>query len=174
MSGDAHGNVQEEIYHTGLINLHALEQSALELTGRQVERLEHYPEMKIRLELHRRETEEQAKRLEAIMTRHQIIPSFVKNTLTSAMGNVAAVLHMPASDEILKNTFANYAFEHQEIASYWSLIAMAEAQGDAEALPLLNQSLAEEQSMADFIEGQIVPTTQRFLQLSASGERASR
>lgn len=173
MSGDSHGNVHEEIYHTGLKNLHALEQSAIELTERQVERLEHYPEMKARLELHRRESEQQAKRLEAIMDRHGIGPSAAKNAFTSVMGNVAAALHAPAGDEILKNTFANFAFEHQEIASYTSLIAMAEAQGDAAAIPLLRESLKEEQSMADFIESQIVPTTVRYLQLSGTSTRAS-
>ena len=174
MSGDAHGNVHEQIYHNGLINLHSLEQSAIELTERQVQRLEHYPEMKARLESHRRESEQQAKRLEAIMNRHGIAPSTIKNIGASAMGNVAAALHAPASDEILKNTFANFAFEPQELASYTSLSAMAEAQGDTLAIPLLKESLAEEQSMADFIERQIVPTTNRFLQLSDSSERASR
>ena len=33
-------------YITGLRNMHALEMSAIELTERQTERLEHYPEMK--------------------------------------------------------------------------------------------------------------------------------
>ena len=174
MSDDAHGNVHEEIYHTGLKNLHALEQSAIELTERQVERLEHYPEMKARLESHRRESEEQAMRLETIMNRHGITPSTAKNAVTSVIGNVAAALHAPAGDEILKNMFANFAFEHQEIASYTSLIAMAEAQGDTAAVPLLKQSLGEEQAMADFIEGQIVPTTIRYLALAGTSERASR
>ena len=174
MSGDAHGNIHEEIYHTGLKNLHALEQSAIALTERQVERLEHYPEMKARLESHRRESEEQARRLETIMSRHGITPSAAKNAVTSVIGNVAAALHAPASDEILKNTFANFAFEHQEIASYTSLIAMAEAQGDTAAVPLLKQSLGEEQAMADFIEGQIVPTTTRYLALAGTTGRASR
>jgi ferritin-like metal-binding protein YciE len=173
MSGDAHGNPREEVYHTGLKNLHALEMSALELTQRQVERLENYPEMKARLEQHHGESEAQARRLEAIMERHGIAPSAAKNTVSSVVGNVAAALHAPASDEILKNTFANFAFEHQEIAAYTSLIAMAEAMGDAASVPVLKQSLAEEQVMADFIEHNIVPTTQRFLELTVAGARAS-
>ncbi len=43
------------------------------------------------------------------------------------MGNMAALAHAPAQDEILKNTFANHAFENYEIAVYDSLIAIAEA-----------------------------------------------
>jgi ferritin-like metal-binding protein YciE len=88
------------------------------------------------------------------------------------MGNVAAAVHVPASDEVLKNTFANFAFEHQEIAAYTSLIAMAESLGDSTAVPLLRQSLAEEERMAEWIGGQIVPTTQRFMQLTRAGQRA--
>ncbi len=106
------------------------------------------------------------------MDRHGIGPSSVKNTVTSVAGNVAAVLHAPASDEILKNTFANFAFEHHELASYTSLIAMAEAVGDTAAIGPLRESMAEEQSMAEFIGKHIVPTTQRYMQLYASGEKA--
>ncbi len=172
MDGDARGDHTHELYHTGLRDMHALEMSAIELTQRQVERLESYPEMKARLARHHAESEEQARRLESILDRHGAGTSAVKNTVTTVMGNVAAALHAPASDEVLKNTFANFAFEHQEIAAYTSLIAMAEEVGDAASVALLRQSLAEEQAMADWIEGQIVPTTRRFIQLSRAGQRA--
>ncbi len=172
MDGDAGGNPLHEVYHTGIRNLHALEQAAIELTQRQTERLEHYPDMKARLAQHHAESEEQARRLEAIMQRHGISASTVKNAATSVMGNVAAALHAPAPDEVLKNTFANFAFEHQEIAAYTSLIAMAEATGDLAAVAPLRQSLGEEQAMADWIKGQIVPTTARYMELVRSGVSA--
>jgi ferritin-like metal-binding protein YciE len=172
MTGDAEGNPVHEIYHTGLRNQHGLEMTAIELTERQVERLENYPEMAARLRQHRTESQEQARRLEEILNRHGTSTSSAKNAVTSVMGNVAAALHVPAGDEILKNTFANYAFEHQEIAAYTSLIAMAEKIGDVAAIGPLKQSLAEEQAMAEFIGSQIVPTTARFMELTASGERA--
>jgi ferritin-like metal-binding protein YciE len=88
------------------------------------------------------------------------------------MGNVAAAMHAPASDEILKNTFANFAFEHQEIAGYTSLIAMAQIVGDTAAVAPLKQSLSEEEAMADWIGSQIIPTTQRFMELTRAGEQA--
>ncbi len=172
MDGDAGGNKLHEIYHTGLRNMHALEQTAIELTERQVERLENYPEMKAQLQKHHAESLEQARRLEAILQRHGTSPSTLKSSVTAVMGNVAAALHAPAPDEILKNTFANFAFEHQEIAAYTSLIAMAEQIGDTAAVPSLRQSLAEEQAMAKFIEGAIVPTTQKYMSLTAAGQTA--
>ncbi len=172
MDGDAHGDQLHELYHTGLRDMHALEMTAIELTQRQTERLEHYPEMKSRLQQHHAESQEQARRLENILKHHGTSTSGVKNTVTAAMGNVAAALHVPASDEVLKNTFANFAFEHQEIAAYTSLIAMARKLGDAASIPMLQQSLGEEERMADWIKSQIVPTTERFMHLSQTGQRA--
>lgn len=169
---DAMGNPIHETYHTGLRNMHALEMTAIELTARQVERLEHYPEMAAQLQKHRAESEEQARRLQAILVRHGTTSSAAKSAVTAVMGNVAAALHAPASDEILKNTFANYAFEHQEIAAYTSLIAMAERLGDTASIGPLQQSLAEEEAMAKFIHDQIVPTTTRYMDLTAAGETA--
>lgn len=172
MDGDSHGDAAHEYYHLGLRNQHALEMTAIEMCRRQVERLEHYPEMKARLQQHVTESEQQAHRLETILARHESSSSSLKNTVTSMMGNIAAALHAPASDEILKNMFANFALEHFEIAAYTSLIAMAKAVGDTESVAPLQQSLDEETSMAEFIKAQTVPTTERFLQLTRAGAKA--
>ncbi len=172
MDGDAHGDALHEIYHTGLRNMHALEMTAIELSERQVERLENYPDMAAKLRAHHIESQEQAKRLEAILERHGSSSSALKNTVSSVMGNVAAALHVPPSDEVLKNTFANFAFEHQEIAAYTSLIAMAETIGDTASVAPLRQSLGEEQAMADWIGSHIVPVTQRFMELTRAGRKA--
>jgi hypothetical protein len=42
---------------------------------------------------------------------------------------MAALDHAVAGDEILKNSFANFAFENFEIAAYKSLLTIAEAGG---------------------------------------------
>ena len=173
MDGDAHGNAAHEFYHLGLRNQHAMEMTAIELCKRQVERLAHYPEMKARLQQHVVESQQQAQRLETILERHGSTASSLKNAVTSVMGNVAAALHVPASDEILKNTFANYAFEHFEMAAYTSLIAMARTLGDTESLAPLQQSLDEEKAMGLFIQEQVGPTTDRFMSLNAAGTGAS-
>lgn len=173
MDHDPARETQHQTYQTGIRNMHALEQTAIELTQRQTERLENYPEMKARLAEHHQESIEQARRLEEILQRHGTSPSTAKNAVTSVMGNVAAALHAPASDEVLKNTFANYAFEHQEIAAYISLIAMAELVGDSAAIPLLQKSLGEEQAMSKWIEDRIVATTRRYMDLASSGQKAA-
>lgn len=154
-------------YITGLRNAHALESEALQIMGRQVERLQNYPEMEARLRQHIDETKGQQARLAEILERLGSDNSSVKDTIQAVMGNLAALGHTMASDEILKNSFANYAFESFEIAAYTSLIAMAEQLGDEASLVSLQQNLAEELAMQEWLEEQIEPTTLRFLSLEA-------
>jgi ferritin-like metal-binding protein YciE len=133
----------QELYLQGLRNAHALETQALEIMQRQAERLENYPEVKTGLERHIKQTEEQQRRLDQILEAHGTSYSAVKETATGLMGNVTPIMHAATSDEILKNSFANYAFEHFEAAAYTSLIAVAEAAGDQKHIPLLQQTLQE-------------------------------
>jgi ferritin-like metal-binding protein YciE len=162
----------QELYLQGLRNAHALETQALEIMQRQVERLENYPEMKAGLERHIKQTEEQQRRLDQIMQAHGTSYSALKETATGLMGNVTAMMHAATSDEVLKNSFADYAFEHFEIAAYTSLISMAEAAGDQRHIPLLQQTLQEEEEFGKFCQTQIIPTTKKYMQLSASGQTA--
>jgi len=161
-----------DIYITGLRNQHAVENQAIELLERQVGRLENYPEMVDRMQAHIQESQAQAQRLEEILQRLDSSHSSLKDTVMSMAGNMAAMAHMPASDEVLKNTFANFAFEHFEIAAYRSLITLSEAVGHGEAKSALEQSLKEEVSMAQWIEEHIAPTTLTFLERSAAGQTA--
>lgn len=161
-----------EIYMQGLRNAHAEERQAIETLQRQVERLEHYPELRAGLERHVRESQGQQERLEQILGTHGTSGSAFKEAVTGAVGNIAALGHAAASDEVLKNTFRGCALEHHEIAAYTSLIAMAETAGDQQHVPLLRQTLQEERAMAEFMEGQVVPVTKRYLELAAAGETA--
>src|SRR5215210_4792193 len=137
-----------EVYTTGLKNAHALEQQAMQLMERQVERYARYPEMTQRLQQHIRETEQQIARLEELMHGMGTERSVLKDWATSIMGNLAAIGHSVMPDEILKNHFANHAFENFEIASYESLIAMAEATGHGQHVSSLRATLGEEEKMA--------------------------
>jgi len=85
---------------------------------------------------------------------------------------VEALGHSTASDEVVKNTFANFAFEHYEIASYLSLLTLAELAGDTAARTALNTSLREEKDMAQWIADHLDDTVRRFVNRSAAGQRA--
>src|SRR5690349_11294910 len=93
-----------DIYTTGLRNQHAVENQAIELLERQVGRLEHYPDMAKRMRRHIDESREQARRIEELLASLGTSHSAVKDTVMSFVGNMAAMMHTPAGDEVIKNT----------------------------------------------------------------------
>jgi len=162
-----------DVFVTGLKNAHALEHQALALMDRQIEHLAQYAEVEERLRTHRGETETQITRLEQILEGLGESPSGLKDTALSLSGNLAAIAHTFAPDEILKNSFANFAFENFEAATYKALILIAEEGGFTSAVPTLQQSLQEELAMVAFCD-EILPTiVRKYLNLRASGEQAS-
>ena len=163
---------KRDLYLTGVRNLHAAENQAVQQLSRQVERLENYPELESRLRQHIDESKEQAARLEAILKRHDADTSGIKEAVTGAVGNVLAAVHSVMQDEVLKNHFTNYGYENYEVAAYTSLIAMAEAVGDARAVPVLQKSLLEERDTAEFLERMIGPVTLKYMELEAMGAKA--
>jgi ferritin-like metal-binding protein YciE len=153
------------VYVTGLRNAHALEHQALGVIDRQLDRLENFPEVSDRLRLHRGETEQQILRLDELLSNLNERSSAVKDTGLNLMGNLAALGHAVADDEILKNAFANCAFENFEIASYKSLLIMAEESGEPFGITALQQSLREEQRMGQWCDESIEWITKRYMTL---------
>lgn len=163
-----------DVFVVGLRNAHAVENEALSIMNRQLDRLENYPELAARLRSHVDETQQQVERLDTILADLGEDASTFKDAAASLMGNMAAMGHTVASDEILKNAFADFAFENYEIAAYRSLITMAEAGGFHAAVPPLTTSLDQEEAMAEWLEANLPTITQRYLSLEAAGAQASR
>jgi ferritin-like metal-binding protein YciE len=172
MSGSS--DKAQSIYLTGLRNQHAVEHQAIQLLERQLDRLQNYPEMADRMRLHLGESRIQAQRLEELLQGLGTAESSFKDTMASIMGNMAALAHTPAPDEVIKNTFANFAFEHYEIASYKSLLTLADITGHGAAMAALKQSLSEEEAMAAWINDHLAETTKLFVQRSEAGQTAGR
>ncbi len=105
---------------TGLVNIHAVEKQAMQLMQRQIERTRDYPEVAARLRRHMDETTMQHERLDKLLSQFGATPSTLKDLMMQASANMAALMHAASDDEILKNTFANAAFENFEAASYES------------------------------------------------------
>jgi ferritin-like metal-binding protein YciE len=137
------------LFITGAVNLHAVEKQALSIMTPQIARIEHYPEIADRLQAHIEETNAQIGRLDEILATFDTSGSVLKDAGLSFTGSMAAISHSVAGDEILKNSFANYAFEHFEIAAY--------------------KSLREEQSMAQWIDEALPMITRRYASLYADG-----
>jgi ferritin-like metal-binding protein YciE len=152
-----------EVFVAGLRNAHALENQAVSLIKRQLDRIENYPEVASRLEQHLQETNSQIQRLDDILGRLDESNSTLKDAGGTLMGNMAALGHMFAPDEILKNSFANFAFENYEIAAYKSLCHLAELTGHSAVVPLLEQTLLEEVNMAKWLDDHLKDVTSTYL-----------
>ncbi len=163
-----------DIYITALRNTHAVEMQALQIMERQVERLERYPEMSDALRRHIDETHGQRQRLDEALHSLNETHSVIKEGFLGFVGNMMALGHTPAQDEIRKNTYANHAFENFEIAAYTSLLDIADIAGLSAHRAAFTQSLDEEKAMAQRVHDLIAPTTRRYVELTTAGEKADR
>jgi len=152
-----------DIFIVGLRNAHAMETQARELMERQSERLTDYPEVRARIQAHLRETEGQLKRLEQCLSALGESTSAIKDTAQSFLGNLVAAAHAVAEDEILKNMFANNAFENFEIAAYKSLLALCGPAGADSARGHLEASLREEEQMAQWVAANVEKVTLAYV-----------
>ena len=123
---------------------------------------------------HIEESRAQQLGLEQFLDRLGTSHSALKDMVTGFMGNMAAIAHAVTQDEVLKNSFANFAFEHFEIATYKALLEMSDAAGDGQAPALLRQSLDEELRMAQWIDQHLPETVRTYMRLEkqrANGRR---
>ncbi len=161
-----------DIYATALSNTKALEQQGLQQMEQQVSGLEHYPEYARVLHSHIQTTKGQIARLDAALAAVGTSGSSLKEAVTSVAGSVGAAVHALAPDETLKNLFAGYAFQFDQIAAYRSLIVIAEAAGQSGQASAFKTSADEERRAADEIDGLIETVTRRYLALSAQDGKA--
>ncbi|WMT92952.1 DUF892 family protein [Pelagibacterium sp. H642] len=120
------------------------------------------------------ETEGPIDRLDRILARIEEQHSGFKDMVLSAGGSMAALTHAAAGDEIIKDTFANYAFEHYEIAAYKSLLQLSDQIADGDISSLLQQTLDEEERMAQWINDNIGMVTAQYVALRESEQTAKR
>jgi ferritin-like metal-binding protein YciE len=157
----------KDVYIVGLRNAHAMEVQARELMERQAERLGDYPDVQSKVRTHLEETKNQIERLERCLDACGENSSTLKDTTQSVMANAQAMMHAMAGDEILKNTFANNAFENFEIAAYKSLLALCSEAGMDQSRSALETSLREEQQMAQWIDANVENVTRAYLRNEA-------
>jgi ferritin-like metal-binding protein YciE len=146
-----------------LRDAHGMEQQAEQMLKAQAARIEHYPDLKTRIEQHIQETLGQQAKLESCIARLGGTPSTVKDMTGKLMAFGQAAVGMMASDEVVKGSMSGYVFENLEIASYTVLIAAAEAAGDFETKLVCEEILQEEVNMARWMLENLPLVTQKFL-----------
>lgn len=158
------------LFITGLKDAHGVEHQALALMDRQLDIVADYPEVADMLRKHRAETEGQIARLDELLAGIDAKASMLKDAALTLTGNLAALAHVPAPDAIIKNSFANHAFEHFEIAAYTGLLTLADVGGHAGAVAPLRQTLEEEQRMADWVRSSLPDLVRNYVARREAGE----
>lgn len=158
----------QEHYLAWVKDAHAMEKQAESMLEKMASRLEHYPDLKRRIEQHIEETRDQQRLVQSVIDRYDTSTS----TLKDAMGKLTALGQslggMFADDEVVKGAISGYVFESFEIASYTSLIAAAELVGDAEGARIFRQIREQEIAMAEWCLSHLDEVTQQFLTRAAA------
>jgi ferritin-like metal-binding protein YciE len=152
-----------------LRNAHALEKQAEDILENQYKRLDLYPELKTRVGQHLEETRSQIKRVEGCLEELGTSTSTFKDVGMQVMGNMQTMMHAAASDEVLKNSFASFAFENFEIASYKALITMAEEAHKPRIAEVCRGILREEEAMAAWLDQHLTDTVRSYIHHVAAG-----
>ncbi|WP_462379393.1 ferritin-like domain-containing protein [Pseudomonas sp. Marseille-QA0892] len=158
-----------------LRDAHAMEQQAEQMLSAQAGRLEHYPQLKSRIEQHIEETKGQKEKLEQRISQLGSSPSTFKDIGGKLMAFGQAVGGMAMSDEVVKGSISGYVFEHIEIATYTTIIAAAKAAGDHETQAMAESILPQEEAMAKWLLEHLPEITVAFMERSEMpGETAKK
>jgi ferritin-like metal-binding protein YciE len=157
-----------------LRDAHAMEQQAEQMLKAQAGRLEHYPDLKARVEQHLTETLAQQKLVDSCIQRLGGSNSTVKDIAGKLMAVGQGLAGMTATDEVVKGAISGYVFETLEIASYTALIAAAQAAGDAETKRVCEQLLEQEVQMSEWLLQHLPEVTATYLSRADAGVEAKR
>jgi ferritin-like metal-binding protein YciE len=155
-----------------LRDAHAMEHQAIEVLEKQASRLEHYPELRAKIEEHLRQTHRQAELVEGCLHRLGTDTSGLKSAAGKLMGSAQQLSGLFASDEVVKSAIADHAFERYEIASYRALITTAEEAGEPEIARTCEQILHQEEVMAAWLADHLPEVARLYVQREAAGEAA--
>ncbi|ABO58132.1 ferritin-like domain-containing protein [Burkholderia vietnamiensis] len=153
----------EENLMDWLRDAHAMEEQAETMLTSMAGRIDHYPDLKRRIEQHIEETREQARLIRGCIERRGGSVSTMKDVGAKTMAWVQGLAGMFASDEIVKGGMASYTFEHFEIAAYRNLIEAARFVGDRETMTICERILPEEQAMAAWLEHNMAGVVRTYL-----------
>lgn len=147
-----------------LRDAHAMEEQSEQMLESTCDRLENYPELRERLDAHRAVSRRHADIVRQCIERRGGSRSTVKDTAAKLMAFAQGASGLFVGDEVVKAMLATSTFEQMKISSYEILKAAARAAGDSETQRACEESLREEQQMADWIEDNLEPITQTYLQ----------
>jgi ferritin-like metal-binding protein YciE len=146
-----------------LNDAYAMERS-LEVTLRkQADNEDAHRAVRERARIHLDETTEHADRVARCLDMLGSTPSTVKSAAGQMMEAAKGLTTKFARDERVKDFLAAYGAEYFEVACYKALIAGANAAGEGEIVPLLEQNLKEDTAMASWLDMNVAAITRDYL-----------
>lgn len=163
----------EKTFITWLRDAHAMEKQAETMLEGLSSRMDKYPDLKSRVDLHVIETREQASRLEACLERCGTSASTLKDLAAKTMAYSQGIAALFADDDLLKGVLMAAAFERFEMASYRSLIVAANRVGDIDTAEVCSVILHEEEAMAKWLDDHVDDFTVLYLRESSADGKSS-
>ena len=154
-----------ELLITWLKDVHALENTLANVLKNQGERAATFPEIQSRLYGHREESMRHANMVESCITRLGGDTSEVRAGLSKAFGEAQSKMLGGFEDSIVRDAIMGSAAEQLEIASYKSIIALAQKIGDGETVNICKQILEEEENMLGFLEDNLTGLVQNSFEM---------
>lgn len=153
-----------------LRDAHAMESATIGNLEKQADGASDYPGLKARYLEHMEVSKRQLERLDRCLDRLNADKSALKEAFTKFTSTMQSWMASVAKDAVLKNAISACAFVQFEISSYRVLIGAAEHYGEPDIRLLCQESLAEEEVMAEWLEVNLPRLTHEYLDRTTAGE----
>jgi ferritin-like metal-binding protein YciE len=144
----------QDLFVHELSDIHSAEQIIVKMLG-EAQGLVQNPQLKQGLQQHQQQSEQHARNIEQILQQIGAKPHPVEcKAVQGLFDELKEAQKAKPSPEVLEGIVAGGAAktEHYEIAAYTGLLEKARAMGQTQAVQLLQQTLAQEQTMLRQVE----------------------
>jgi ferritin-like metal-binding protein YciE len=162
----------KEIFIDWLRDAHAMERASIDNLKRQVDHLEHYPDIRSKFQEQLELTKRQEDRLDEALDAMGADKSSIKDAVTRFAGQAQAMMAGVSADEVVKQATTTLAYEEWEIANFRALAAAAQHEGQSNLATMFEQMAEEKEEMADWLADAIPDITRRYLSMRATGAGA--
>lgn len=152
-----------------LRDAHAMERASIDNLKRQVDHLDHYPDIRAKFQQQLELTKVQEDRIDKALEVMGADKSSIKDAITRFAGQAQALLAGSSADEVVKQATTTLAYEQWEIANFRALATAAQHEGEVSMASMFEEMATEKEEMADWLADAIPDITRRYLNFRAGG-----
>lgn len=159
----------KEILIDWLRDAHAMERASIDNLQRQVNHLEHYPDVRAKFQEQLELTRRQEDRIDEALATMGADKSAIKDAVTRFAGQAQAMMAGVSADEVVKQATTTLAYEEWEIANFRALAAAAQHEGETRLATMFEEMAEQKEEIADWLADAIPDITRRYLSMRAGG-----